>query len=136
MATTRSALTDEDVRSLVKGATSDERALAARKLCATMDRGPLSDADRALAGDILRVMAADAAELVRTAIAETLRSSSVVPRDVALRLARDVELVSLPMLACSPAFTDDDLAEIVRLGGWAAGCARWPSPNARRFHGW
>ena len=62
-------------------------------------------------------MAADAAELVRTAIAETLRSSSVVPRDVALRLARDVELVSLPMLACSPAFTDDDLAEIVRLGG-------------------
>ena len=117
MATTRSALTDEDVRSLVKGATSDERALAARKLCATMDRGPLSDADRALAGDILRVMAADAAELVRTAIAETLRSSSVVPRDVALRLARDVELVSLPMLACSPAFTDDDLAEIVRLGG-------------------
>jgi len=117
MATTRSALTDEDVRSLVKGATSDERALAARKLCATMDREPLSDADRALAGDILRVMAADAAELVRTAIAETLRSSSVVPRDVALRLARDVEMVSLPMLACSPAFTDDDLAEIVRLGG-------------------
>ncbi len=117
MATTRSALTDEDVRSLVKGATSDERALAARKLCATMDREPLSDADRALAGDILRVMAADAAELVRTAIAETLRSSTVVPRDVALRLARDVELVSLPMLACSPAFTDDDLAEIVRLGG-------------------
>lgn len=117
MATTRSALTDEDVRSLVKGATADERAVAARKLCVTMDREPLSEADRALAGDILRVMAADAAELVRTAIAETLRSSSVVPRDVALRLARDVELVSLPMLACSPAFTDDDLAEIVRLGG-------------------
>ena len=117
MATTRSALTDEDVRSLVKGATPDERALAARKLCATIDHETLSDADRALAGDILRVMAADAAELVRVAIAETLRSSSVVPRDVALRLARDVELVSLPMLACSPAFADHDLAEIVRLGG-------------------
>ena len=130
MATTRSALTDEDVRSLVKGATSDERALAARKLCATMDRGPLSDADRALAGDILRVMAADAAELVRTAIAETLRSSSVVPRDVALRLARDVELVSLPMLACSR------MTIWQRSFGWAAGCARWPSPNAPRFHGW
>lgn len=117
MATTRSALTDEDVRSLVKGATPDERALAARKLCATIDHETLGDADRELAGDILRVMAADAAELVRVAIAETLRSSTVVPRDVALRLARDVELVSLPMLACSPAFTDDDLAEVVRLGG-------------------
>lgn len=117
MATTRSALTDEDVRTLVKGATTDERALAARKLCASMDREPLSEADRELAADILRVMAADAAELVRTAISETLRTSPVVPRDVALRLARDVEAVSLPLLAFSPSFTDDDLAEIVRLGG-------------------
>jgi len=117
MATTRSALTDEDIRTLVKGATSDERALAARKLCHSMNRAPLSDEDRALAADILRVMAADAAELVRQAIAETLRASPVVPRDVALKLSRDVESVCLPMLAFSPAFTDADLAEIVRLGG-------------------
>ena len=86
MATTRSALTDEDIRTLVKGATPDERALAARKLCTNMDREPLSDEDRALAADILRVMAADAAELVRKAIAETLKSSPVVPRDVACLL--------------------------------------------------
>lgn len=117
MATTRSALTDEDIRTLVKGATPDERALAARKLCQSMDRAPLSDEDRALAADILRVMAADAAELVRKAIAETLRSSNVVPRDVAVQLARDVESVCLPLLNFSPAFTDEDLAEIVRLGG-------------------
>jgi uncharacterized protein (DUF2336 family) len=117
MATTRSALTDEDIRTLVKGATSDERALAARKLCANMESAPLSDEDRALAADILRVMAADATELVRKAIAETLKASTVVPRDVAVKLARDVESVSLPLLAFSPAFTDHDLAEIVRLGG-------------------
>ncbi|MBL8556123.1 MAG: DUF2336 domain-containing protein [Phenylobacterium sp.] len=117
MATTRSALTDVDIRTLVKGATPDERALAARKLCNTMDHVPLSDDDRALAADILRVMAADAAELVRKAIAETLQASTVVPRDVALKLSRDVESVCLPLLAHSPAFSDDDLAEIVRLGG-------------------
>ena len=117
MATTRTALTDEDIRTLVKGATPDERALAARKLCANMERAPLSDEDRALAADILRVMAADAAELVRTAIAETLKASPVVPRDVAVKLARDVESVCLPLLVFSPAFTDADLAEIVRLGG-------------------
>ena len=85
MATTRSALTDEDIRTLVKGATPDERALAARKLCTTMERTTLSEEDRALAADILRVMAADAAELVRKALAETLKSSAVVPRDVAVR---------------------------------------------------
>ena len=117
MATTRSALTDEDIRTLVKGATPDERAVAARKLCNTMDGTPLTGEDRALAADILRVMAADAAELVRRAIAETLKASPLVPRDVALRLARDVETVCLPLLTHSPAFTDEDLAEIVRLGG-------------------
>jgi uncharacterized protein (DUF2336 family) len=117
MATTRAALTDEDIRTLVKGATPDERAVAAHKLCRTIDRFPLSDEDRIRAHEILRVMAADAAELVRRALAVTLKNSPVVPRDVALRLARDVESISLPFLSGSPAFTDDDLAEIVRLGG-------------------
>lgn len=117
MATTRSALTDEDIRTLVKGATADERALAARKLCGVMGRSSLDEAERTLAADILRIMAADAAELVRKAIAESLHSSPLVPRDVAVKLARDVESVCLPLLSFSPAFSDSDLAEIVRLGG-------------------
>lgn len=117
MATTRSALTEQDIRTLVKGATPDERARAARKLCATIDETELSADDRVLAADILRVMAADAAELVRRALAETLKASPLVPRDVALRLSRDVESICLPLLNFSPAFSDADLAEIVRLGG-------------------
>jgi uncharacterized protein (DUF2336 family) len=82
-----------------------------------MESQPLSDEDRATAAEILRVMAADAAEMVRRALAVTLKSSPLVPRDVALKLARDVEGVSLPMLSFSPAFLDEDLAQIVRLGG-------------------
>lgn len=62
-------------------------------------------------------MAADAAELVRRALAVTLRSSPLVPRDVAMKLARDVESVCQPILSFSPVFTDEDLSEIVRLGG-------------------
>ena len=117
MATTRAALTEDDIRTLVKGATVDERAAAAHKLCRTIDRGELADDEREMAHSILRVMAADAAELVRRALAVTLRDSKIVPRDVALRLAKDVESVSLPILSYSPAFTDEDLVEIVRLGG-------------------
>ncbi|HEX3699845.1 MAG TPA: DUF2336 domain-containing protein [Phenylobacterium sp.] len=117
MATTRAALTDEDIRTLLKGVTADERAAAAQKLCHTMERAPLTEDERAVAGEILRIMAADAAELVRRALAVTLKASPLVPRDVALKLARDVESVCLPMLSASPVFTDDDLAEIVRLGG-------------------
>ena len=117
MATTRSALTQEDIRALVKGATADERAIAARKLCRAIEAGPLSGQDRESAAEILRIMAADAAELVRKAIVETLKASVDVPRDVALKLARDVESISLPMLEFSPVFSDADLMDIVRLGG-------------------
>jgi len=117
MAMTRAALTQGDIRTLVKGATADERAAAADKLCRAIEVLPLGDEERDVAGEILRIMAADAAELVRRALAVTLKTSPLVPRDVALRLARDVESISLPLLTFSPAFLDEDLAEIVRLGG-------------------
>jgi uncharacterized protein (DUF2336 family) len=117
MAITRAALTDDDIRTLVKGATPDERAAAAHKICRSLETATLSPEDRARAQDILRVMAQDAAELVRRALAVTLKNSALVPRDVAIRLAKDVESIALPILAESPVFTDADLAEIVRLGG-------------------
>jgi len=116
MATTRTALTDEDIRILVKGASEDDRAVAAHKLCRAIDRTALSDDDREKAHDILRIMAADAAELVRRALAVTLRASDMIPHDVAMQLARDVESVALPILNFSPVFTDQDLEDIVRLG--------------------
>ena len=117
MATTRAALTDVDIRTLVKGATADERAVAAHRLCRHIDRADLTEEEREEAQQILRIMASDAAELVRRALAVTLKSSTLVPRDVANKLARDIESIALPVLNFSPAFSDDDLAEIVRLGG-------------------
>jgi uncharacterized protein (DUF2336 family) len=117
MTTTRSALTEADIRLLVKGAEPEERALVAHRLCRHIDRADLSDEERAEAHQILRMMAADAAEQVRRALAVTLKASPLIPRDVANRLARDAESIAVPMLNFSPVFSDDDLAEIVRLGG-------------------
>jgi uncharacterized protein (DUF2336 family) len=117
MSTTRAALTQGDILSLMRGATVDERAAAAHKLCRRIDEMVLTDEDRQVAYEILRVMAADAAELVRRALAVTLKASLVVPRDVALKLARDVESVATPMLSFSPVFTDEDLVEIIRYAG-------------------
>ena len=105
--------TPSDVRSLVRGPTADERAAVAYKLCRKIDT-ELSNSDRAAANEILRVMAGDAAEMVRRALAVTLRSSDVMPRDIALRLIEDVESIASPLLSFSPVFSDADLAEIVR----------------------
>jgi uncharacterized protein (DUF2336 family) len=114
MAITRTALSETDVRSLLRGATEDERAAAAHKLCRRMDGG-LDEHEWEAAAEVLRLMAADAAELVRRALAVTLKNSPVLPRDVAMRLAKDVETIALPVITHSPVFSDDDLVEIVRV---------------------
>lgn len=120
MTTSRNGLTDEDIRALVRGQGEEERARAAHKICRSIDQRPLSEPltpdERDAAEAIIRVMAEDAAEAVRRALAVTLKASSVLPRDVALKLARDVESVAVPVLNFSPAFTDSDLAELVRQG--------------------
>ena len=115
-ASVQGGLTGDDLRMLVKGPTADDRAQAAHKLCRRMDRDDLSEAERLQAHEILRVMAGDAAELVRRALAVTLKSSALLPHDVAMKLARDVESIAVPLLNFSPVFTDDDLAEVIRLG--------------------
>ena len=117
MTTTRTALTDADITSLMRGATADERAAAAHKLCRKLDETELAPEDGEIAREILRVMAGDAAELVRRALAVTLKSSSILPRDVAMKLAKDVESVAAPVLSFSPVFTDEDLVEIIKFAG-------------------
>ncbi len=112
----RARLTEVDIRRLIKATDDDDRAAAAHKLCRSMERTELSEDDRAAAQKILRVLAEDAAELVRRAMAVTLKSSDLIPRDVARRLAADVDSVALPIIGFSPAFTDEDLIEIVRAG--------------------
>ncbi len=114
MAAARSALTQDDIRTLVRGVTADERAIAAHKLCRRIDAG-VGEEDRQAAGEVLRLMALDAAELVRRALAVTLKTSRELPRDVAVRLARDVDSVATPVLTFSPVLTDEDLAAIVAL---------------------
>jgi uncharacterized protein (DUF2336 family) len=111
---TRNALTEVDIRTLVRGASIDERATAAHKLCRRIDAG-LTEEDQEAATEVLRLMALDAAELVRRALAVTLKMSKALPRDIALLLARDVESVAAPVLSFSPAFTDEDLAQIVEV---------------------
>jgi uncharacterized protein (DUF2336 family) len=114
--TSTAVLTEADVRALVRSPEAEDRAAAAHKLCRRMDEHPLTPEERAAAQDILRMMAADAALLVRRALAVTLKASPLVPREVALRLAEDVDSIALPLLAASPAFSDDDLISLVRSG--------------------
>lgn len=112
--TMRASLTDTDIRTLIKGPTEDARALAAHKICRCIDEIELSAEERAHAEQIIGIMAQDAAVLVRRALAVALKNSPKLPREIANKLARDVETISLPVIMNSPALTDADLVEIVR----------------------
>lgn len=128
----RARLTEFDIRRLIKATDDDERAAAAHKLCRSIDRVDLTDADREAAQKILRVLAHDAAELVRRAMAVTLKSSDLLPRDVARILAADVDSIALPVIGSSPVFSDEDLIEIVRAGSAARQVAIAARPTVSR----
>ena len=113
----RNALSELDIKRLVKSENADDRAVATHKICRVMEKSELSDHDRAAAHEIIRMLAADAAELVRRALAVTLRTSDLLPHDVAVKLAQDVTTVAVPVLTHSPLFTDADLREIIATGG-------------------
>jgi len=112
--TMRANLTDSDIRTLIKGPTQEDRAQAAHKICRCIDEAELSPAERAHAEGIMQVMAADAAVLVRRALSVALKNSPKLPREIANKLARDVDTIALPIVLNSPSLTDADLIEIVR----------------------
>jgi uncharacterized protein (DUF2336 family) len=65
----------------------------------------------------LEVLARDSAAKVRAILADEIKHLDCVPRDVALRLAHDVEdLVAAPILEYSPLLSDADLMEIIAGG--------------------
>ena len=109
IASMRPQLSDTEI----KGETSEERAGIAHRLCRRIATDPLSDSDRDHANEIIKILAEDAADLVRRTLSITLRNSPRLPRDVAIKLAQDIESVALPVLEYSPSFTDEDLIELV-----------------------
>jgi len=112
--TMRAVLTDSDIRTLIKGVDDGERAHAAHKICRCIEDAEFSAEERTHAQSILAIMAQDAAVLVRRALAVALKNSPKLPREIAVKLAQDVESIALPVILNSPMLTDADLVEIVR----------------------
>jgi len=110
------ALSDSDLKLLIRSEVEEERATATHKLCRSMLKLELSEEERAAARKIITFLSRDVAELVRRALVITLRSSDLMPHDVAMRLVGDVETIAIPLISQSPVFSDEDLMAIVRAG--------------------
>ena len=111
--TMRPRLSQEDIVRLMKGSSVEDRAHATHKLCRRIGSEKLDGQQKEFADQIMALLARDAEVLVRRAMAITLKNSPNLPREVALKLAQDVESVALPVLQASPVFTNSDLVELV-----------------------
>lgn len=110
------SLTQQDVARLLTNPSAEARASLGQSLGDIMADPGLGPQEIALAHDIIRMLAADVEEQVRAALSRSLRHAGQLPREVALKLATDVDTVALPMLADSLLLSDDDLVAIVRGG--------------------
>jgi uncharacterized protein (DUF2336 family) len=110
------SLSSYDVARLMAEPSADVRADLAGKVASDLSGHPLTPAEVKLGQEVVRILARDVEESVRASLSRGLRHSPNLPRDVARKLAEDVEFVALPMLADSLVLTDEDLVEIVRNG--------------------
>lgn len=110
-------LTKDDAEKLVKNASPETRATTAAKLASDLIEGSLSLQQRKIAEDIVAIMAKDTATIVRRALSEHLKNYIDLPKDIALQLANDVDVVALPILQFSEVLSDEDLLDIIKHHG-------------------
>lgn len=104
----------EDIRLAVRHPDETVRALATQRICREVRDNALSKHERIFSSKLLEYIAQDSAELVRRALAVTLKNSPKLPRDIAIKLAKDIETIAVPVLTHSPVFTDQDLVDILK----------------------
>lgn len=98
------------------GEQSDEER---RHLAVTVGRFLLNenkhDDRREAIENLARLLSHDASVAVREALAQEVKVCEFLPRDVAERIARDVEDVSIPFITESPVLSDEFLTELVEI---------------------
>lgn len=107
------ALSPDDIRRLLEDASTQTRVDITHKISTAYTNEGLQDREFKVAEQIFRLLLRDTEVRVRATLAEQIKECNVVPRDIVLKMARDVESVSLPILEFSEVLTESDLVELV-----------------------
>ena len=106
-------LTIDEAKKFLSNPSTGHRTEMAAKLGGQLSHGKLTKEERTIAEDIFRLMVKDAEVRVRKALADSLKESPLVPHDIALSLATDVNEVSIPVIESSIVLSDEDLISII-----------------------
>jgi len=111
-----SEITLNDVKLLDGDSSPERRSVLAMKIARDLKNATLSETENDLAIAICQKLADDVDHTVRQSLSESLKESTDIPKDLAVKLANDVLEVSLPMLEFNTLLEDADLIDIVRRG--------------------
>jgi uncharacterized protein (DUF2336 family) len=102
-----------DTDSLFKGKDEDARVLIAQRVGQSLTTEDLAQSDLRAAELLARALLDDAIERVRSEFSKAVRHAKHIPRDLALKLAHDVDSVSCPFLEVTEVFTDSDWQQLL-----------------------
>ena len=105
-------MTEQLVRPL-EGQDEDARQQIAKRVGARLRLEDITPAERQAAEALARVLAEDAVERVRRQLSLAIGRARRLPRDIALRLAHDVDSVACPFLEVTEVFSDSDWQQLV-----------------------
>lgn len=107
------------VEHLLKEPSADTRAGIASLVGGLLDNCSLSEPERKLALEIIEVLARDVSAQVRKAVCENMKSSPLLPPQVAQQLANDIDEIAVPLLMVTEVLSEADLIELVHHGNLA-----------------
>jgi uncharacterized protein (DUF2336 family) len=101
------------VDTILAGKDVGARSEIARRVGEHLCRDEPDSADRRAAEALARTLANDVIESVRRELSNSLRRARWLPRDIALRIAHDVDSVACPFLEVTEVFSETDWEQLV-----------------------
>ena len=90
-----------------------QRAFLAQGLAKRLDERDAPLSDRRAAETLARELAGDAIEVVRRELSKAVRENRFLPRDIAMKIARDVDSVACPFLEVTEVFSEADWQTLI-----------------------
>ncbi len=89
------------------------RVAIAQRVGERLSAADLGEVDRRAAETLARVLVTDAAELVRRELSLAIRNAKYLPKDIARKIAHDVDMVACPFLEVTEVFTEEEWHQLV-----------------------
>jgi len=98
---------------LMNGKSEPDRLAIAQRVGKLLATEGVDEVERRAAEALAKMLAADAVERVRSELSKGVRHARYLPRDLALRIAHDVDSVACPFLEVTEVFSESDWQQLI-----------------------